>query len=853
MPRIRRNEWNFSANAAHVITEILQRPEYADSPLGRAEAELTEYHGVRRLDLVIFHRHEDDVPLVTGELKLPWSAEGRTPYNSTERDNAHGKATRVGSLYFVTWNITRAVVWKTDDPGVPLDRRVVYDNEMVSVPLRRADDLGRDDVRRELAQGIERLVAFLHSIVTGPPAPKFLPLDEIFIATVEAALDFPIKATVDAVNAEATSSAKFKRQLEAWMRDEQGWIVSQTTHDDNVANAARFSCYVLLNRLCFYNVLRRRYDLDRLRVANNVNTGARLKATLKRAFSTAERYTGDYETVFDTRFGDELPFLADETASHWRDIVRLLDTYDFASIDQEVIGRMYEKLIQPSERHRYGQHYTQPAVVDLIGSFALHSGEVHVLDPACGGGTFLVRAYARKRSLDSDLDHVTLLHGLYGCDILNYACHLTTINLAVRDLIDDDNFPIVHHGDFLKLKPEDVFHDQPLRIQAGGLTTGRRQLRIHPRMFEAIVGNPPYIQARTIPAHSRDRYFSDACARFPRYEWSRASDIYVYFWLHSEQFLHDNGVLALLTQSGWLDVEYGTPLQKWMLDNFRIVAVLESDTEAWFTDARVATAVTVLEREPNADRRDNNSVRFVTFHSRLERMLGADATDDERQTAADRLRELICRVRSDVSTDDYRVRLVKQSELEAAGTDHDGTYQGSKWGRFLRSTQTVYNLYRDHAERTVRLDELADIRRGVTTNCDSFFLVEDISSQALTECTSDRRFRDRFGTARASVARGEIAVIRRRDEFVAALPRICLRPVIRTARDFDRFRTSDYERLEVTVVIRSARSALGALERRYIEAGERERWHQAPSFVQAAEAGRDWYELRDTEVSPILS
>src|SRR5690348_12521955 len=153
---------------------------------------------------------------------------------------------------------------------------------------------------------------------------------------------------------------------------------------------------------------------------------------------------------------------------------------------------MYEQLIKPAERHRYGQHYTQPAVVDLINSFALRTGGDRVLDPGCGGGTFLVRAYARKKYLDATQEHSELLETLYGCDILNYACHLSIINLAIRDLIDDDNFPRIHLGDFLRFVPEQVFSSQPTRIQAGGLPTGTREIRLEAQSCDAIIGNPPY-------------------------------------------------------------------------------------------------------------------------------------------------------------------------------------------------------------------------------------------------------------------------------------------------------------------------------------------------------------------------
>ena len=77
MPRLRRNEWNFSAVAAATITELLRNdPEFVGSTMGRAEPELTELNGARRLDLVIFSRENEALPLVTGELKVPWGPEG---------------------------------------------------------------------------------------------------------------------------------------------------------------------------------------------------------------------------------------------------------------------------------------------------------------------------------------------------------------------------------------------------------------------------------------------------------------------------------------------------------------------------------------------------------------------------------------------------------------------------------------------------------------------------------------------------------------------------------------------------------------------------------------------------------
>lgn len=452
MARLRRNEWNFAGTAAARITTILGDSAYADSPLGRAEPELGEYRSARRLDMVLFGRENPEEALITGELKVPWDSAGRTPYNSKLVNEAHSKATNAGAQYFLTWNVRRVVVWKTDQPGVPLFERVVYDKEIVPVAITSAADLERADVKDALASGIADLIAFLNSAITGRPHPTFLPLDRIFIARLEAALDFPIEQTANAISSRTASSIRFKREFEKWMREEQGWLVSASNQTENIERAARFSCYVLVNRLCFYNALRRRYaQLERLAIANNITDGEGLKRRLQRSFRQAERYTGNYETVFDGDLGDDLPFLADSAVTEWRNLVRTPDHYDFATINLDVIGAMYEQLITPEERHRYGQHYTNPFVVDLINSFAISSGLDQIFDPSCGGGTFLVRAYTRKSLLYPEQDHSDLIERLYGCDILSYACHFTTINLAVRDLIDEDNFPRIRLGNHDKL------------------------------------------------------------------------------------------------------------------------------------------------------------------------------------------------------------------------------------------------------------------------------------------------------------------------------------------------------------------------------------------------------------------
>lgn len=853
MAKLRRNEWNFSGNAAAMISAVLQQEQYRDSPLGHAEPELTELKGAKRLDLVLFQRDRDSEPIVTGELKVPWTAEGRTPYNSSVVRDAHSKASSCGAQYFLTWNIRRVVVWKTDDPGVELDLRVVYDDELVARPLRNQESLSSAQVVHSIQEGIARLVSFLHSRLTGSVAPTYLPLDQLFIARLEAMLNHPIECAIEALRDRCSGDRSFKAQFERWMREKQGWLISESLAEENTERAARLTTYILVNKLCFHNALRRKYvNLPRIAVANSIKTGAQLKKRLERSFEEARTYTGDYETVFNGDWGDQCPFVADEAVPEWRKLIRSLDDYDFANLGIEIIGAMYERLIEPKERHRYGQHYTQPAVVDLINTFAMRHGNEKLLDPSCGGGTFLVRAYQRARTLRPDAEHAELLEQLYGCDIQQYACHLSTINLAVRDLIDDDNFPRIHQGDFLDLAEGDDFVRQPVRMQAGGLPTGETLVTIHDESFDAIVGNPPYIQSREIPAKERAQYTGQAEGLWPAYDWAKDSDIYVHFWTHSTRFLKKDGTLALLTQAGWLDVEYGIPLQQWMLDKFVIVAILETEAEPWFTDARVATVVGILRREGNKQIRAANQVRFVEFRRRLNELAPPGPNESAHQAAAVSLRDRILAHNEDDSGSDYRIRLVSQADLLDEGTNAENHYIGSKWGRYLRSTDTLYGLQAARRSSFVRLDLLAHVRRGITTNCDSFFLVRDISKEALAKAASAGAFQSEYGVTLKSVTDGTVKIIKRSDGFECALQSTQLRPIVKSARGLHALSTSALTGRDYAVYIPEKRTALGRMAKSYVRAGEREKWHKSPSFENAQHSGREWFTLREATHAPIL-
>src|SRR5208283_3555085 len=96
-----------------------------------------------------------------------------------------------------------------------------------------------------------------------------------------------------------------------------------------------------------------------------------------------------------------------------------------------------------------------------------------------------------------------LLSDLFGVDISHFATHLTTINLATRDLIDEENYPQIARTDFFDIETRRAFMRLPKRIVAKGLGQPHfREIEIPP--LDAVVGNPPYIRQEEIPSGKKN-------------------------------------------------------------------------------------------------------------------------------------------------------------------------------------------------------------------------------------------------------------------------------------------------------------------------------------------------------------
>ena len=349
--------------------------------------------------------------------------------------------------------------------------------------------------------------------------------------------------------------------------------------------------------------------------------------------------------------------------------------------------------------------------------------------------------------------------------------------------------------------------------------------------------------------------------------------------------------MGLLVSSTWLDTGYGFRLQKFILDNFEIVAIFESAVEPWFTGARVTTAAVILRQQSDPIKRAANTVRFALLTRPISEMTTYAVIETERRLFFEGLRDrvesmqgteefTICpgegepiRVRQEVAHG-LRVRLIQQSDLERLGRlpialseadeedgeENDtaesagaaqtvsenappefalqGAYTGYKWGIFLRAPDIFFKLLRRGGAAFVPLNEVAQVKRGITSGCDKFFFVKDVTALALAELPNREEFINYHGIAPEETA--EIRLVLAGDGSPHKIESRYLEPVAFNLMEMD---TAEVEpaRLKKHILLVSDEKEVlaGTHVLEYIEWGEAEGFHNGPSCANR----NRWYEL----------
>lgn len=733
-------QWTAVAILMHWMRSIIKEKQL-DLGFPKVETKRRE-KGAKRPDAVIYKTRQSKDVLCEMEFELPFF----DPFDADLKENARKKAIDRRAKYFVTSNFKQIILWNTEkvNANKPEQKQIV--EKYTLSEINDVDFIEEARYKNNIIANLEKFLTDLYEFSTAKKAEPKLAIDEFLIWRLQEKIKNLANYYQTIIYNNAHKDSKFARSLAKWFNN-QGWSFF-IENDDDYYKAARQTAYLLANKIIFYNALqlKRSDKLDPLRIPADLTRGGMLKKQLQSYFDQVIEEI-DYETIYTADFIDQLAFPENkEVVQEVKNLVNILQGYDFTTLGYDIIGRIFEGLIPDQERHNLGQYFTNPDIVDLILKFCLKHEDDKIIDPSCGAGTFLVRAYQHKKIMNNMLLHEKILSGLWGNDIAKFPAHLATINLAINDLSVEENYPNIIQKDFFDLiaTPKGFELPENIRKTKLKLLGNKEKEIIYPRWFDAIVGNPPYTRQEEISEISDGKtYKKELINKALNYgnnkiaDISKRAGIYIYFFIHGTKFLKNGGRFGFIVSNAWLDVEYGAGLQEFFLKNYKIIAILGSKVERWFEDADINTCIVVLEKASGKEftkKRNKNFVRFAYLFKPLRHFIpaGKDIWEQEvkRLDKIDKFIKTILAHSEFYENDDLRIFPKKQSELWDEGFDKkENKYIGSKWGKYLRAPKIFFKILEKGRDKLVPLKQIADVRRGFTTGANEFFYVEDVTDE----------------------------------------------------------------------------------------------------------------------------
>jgi len=591
--------------------------------------------------------------------KVPFIDRKFDPYSKDVIRQASGYAVNLGAPYFATCNGEVLVLFDTFTAGVPLPQRRLK-HYKVSFDEEFAKTLLEEVCRFRIGVG------------------KWLELDDVFLQRLRTFHTFITPFILESLNRQLREDVKFKEEYVGWLRSQ----LFEYSPEMNERIAEQLA-YMLMNRLTFYKTLETQIPflpkLTKIETEDSKAFSERLREVFDKVCKDV-----DYEAIFEPHTVLDQILLPKKLIYALNDFIEELGTYDLSKIRSDVIGRVYEELIPDVERHRLGQYYTPPPIVELITEMCIKSSNDRVLDPACGSGGFLVKAYHKLNDLkrkenpfaDDAKLHEEILNQLYGIDINPFPAQLSSINLAVRNLKVASRHINLVVSDFFKVKPA---------------------MGVIPKDLDVVVTNPPYTRQEEMEYKDQIREEALTYSDGSKIQLDARAGIYAYFFTHSAKFLKNHGMMGQITSDTWLDVGFGEDLKRFFLDRFKIHAIIWYDVRA-FEKALVGTCITILEKEDESkEDRDNNIVKFV----RIKKAMPTEELVITIETA-----------KEDFEDERIGITVKKQKELEPK----------DKWGKFLRAPTIYFKLLSN--PKMIKFREIADIKRGYTTGANEFFYLD---------------------------------------------------------------------------------------------------------------------------------
>lgn len=335
-----------------------------------------------------------------------------------------------------------------------------------------------------------------------------------------------------------------------------------------------------------------------------------------------------------------------------------LAKYDFAQVDSDLLGTVYNAYVERHEKKKQGQYYTPIPIVDFIldevgwQNKAMIGDQKRLIDPACGSGTFLVRAAKRLMDAYRDAsgsfsDPQTVLSKvrdkIYGFDLNPFACYLSEVNLliqvldAVRALPESERRTglerfHIYNVDALAKPGRGVLalgHDSLLAEELDVVERIKGKQDAYASGFSHVVANPPY-----------GAKLSDDYKRGLKRDWEGVfrgqPDTYVFFYALALELLGIGGRMGFITPNTFLMGTNTDTLRGALLEAGRIERIVDLPQGIW-RDAAVDCVLLFLKRDADEKARleVQTEVNLMDLRDTLDKLTAREWAETLSQSRSD--------------------------------------------------------------------------------------------------------------------------------------------------------------------------------------------------------------------------
>lgn len=413
------------------------------------------------------------------------------------------------------------------------------------------------------------------------------------------------------------------------------------------------------------------------------------------------RYDRDYDSeLFDEHTCENL---AIDFAVLKEIILETYDPYLFDVIGVEVLGNIYEQYLgfvprltekrvkyepKPEVRKAGGIFYTPEYVVDYIvkntvgRSLATRNQreiqKLRILDPACGSGSFLIRAYKemevyyqglkketwerkrktlakvygsqalfsfdeRARETVSELNivdkrEIALKH-IFGVDLDEQAVEISRLSLMLKMLEGEHGIipgravlPTLDYniqcgnslvsGEVLRL--QSFFKEDWIKTKPFDWDAHFRKIVIGEGGFDVIIGNPPYVRIQTLPTDQVAFFSKNFTSATGNY------DIYILFVERGLKLLKPGGILGFIMPHKFFQAAYGQGLRKLIAEQKALMEVVNFRDNQIFEQASTYTCLLFLQKGKDSDFKYADVVRLEDPDKQLQIIRDHEEYQDDR-------------------------------------------------------------------------------------------------------------------------------------------------------------------------------------------------------------------------------